>query len=261
MKREALTKRVAVTRPAKFLPAAVEYLRSKGMEAVPVPMMEMVPRKNGDIDAFLERLSAGQVDVIILTSQNGFLFLLERLGDDVEHFLGLVEGVRVLAIGPKTKKALEAHAIWAKMVPSTYSSEGIVKEFSFPRKHVEVLRSDHGNPVLIKGLEAGGAIVHETILYDIVPLKGEAQEAFVREALAGSIDAFTFTSTMTAKSLFMTAESMGVLPELKSAMNAKAVAVIGTPTAEFLRENGIRVDVVPRNFTFEEMIDDLAKAL
>jgi uroporphyrinogen-III synthase len=254
-------KRVAVTRPEKFLPAAVDYLRSKGLEAVPVPMMEMVPRKDGEIDAFLERLSAGQVDVIILTSQNGFLFLLERLGNDVEHFLGLVEGVQVLAIGPKTKKALEGHAIWAKMVPSTYSSEGIVREFSFPRQHVEVLRSDHGSPVLIKGLEAGGAIVHETILYDIVPLKGEAQEAFVREALSGRIDAFTFTSTMTAKSLLMAAESMGALEELKAALNSKKVAAIGTPTAVFLKESGIRVDVVPRNFTFEEMIDDLANVL
>lgn len=253
-------RRVAVTRPAKFLPAAAEYLMSKDMEAVPVPMMELVPRKDGGIDAFLERLSAGQVDVIILTSQNGFLFLLERLGD-VEHFLSLIEGVRVLAIGPKTKKALEEHGIWAKSVPSTYSSEGIVKEFSFPRMHVEVLRSDHGNPVLIKGLEEGGAIVSETILYDIIPLAGKEQESFVREALSGRIDAFTFTSTMTAKSLLLEAESMGVLEELKKAVNSKKVAVIGNPTARFLEENGIRVDVVPEKFTFEDMVDALAKAL
>jgi uroporphyrinogen-III synthase len=252
--------RVAVTRPARFLPDAVEYLRSKGLEAVPVPMMEMVPRNDGGIDAFLERLSAGQVDVIVLTSQNGFKFLLDRLGD-TGHFLGLLNGVEVLAIGPKTKKALEEHGIWAKSMPSTYSSEGIVKEFSFPRKHVEVLRSDHGNPVLIKGLEAGGALVSETILYDIVPLNGKEQEAFVREALTGSIDAFTFTSTMTAKSLLMKADAMGVLEELKRAINSKKVAVIGTPTAEFLKENGIRVDVVPEKFTFEEMVDALAKVI
>jgi uroporphyrinogen-III synthase len=249
--------RVAVTRPAKFLPSAVEYLRSKGMEAVPVPMMELAPRTNGDIDAFLERLSAGQVDVIVITSQNGLRFLLDRIGD-VEHFIGLMEGVQVVAIGPKTKKALEEVCIWPKSIPSTYSSEGIVREFSFPRKHVEVLRSDHGNPVLIKGLEDGGAIVTETILYDIVPLDGREQEAFVREALTGRIDAFTFTSTMTAKSLFLKARSMGVLDELKEAINAKKVAVIGNPTAAFLKENGIRVDVVPEKFTFEEMVDALA---
>jgi uroporphyrinogen-III synthase len=252
--------RVAVTRPARFLPDAVEYLRSKGLEAVSVPMMEMVPRNDGGIDAFLERLSAGQVDVIVLTSQNGFKFLLDRLGD-TGHFLGLLNGVEVLAIGPKTKKALEEHGIWAKSMPSTYSSEGIVKEFSFPRRHVEVLRSDHGNPVLIKGLEAGGALVSETILYDIVPLNGKEQEAFVQEALTGSIDAFTFTSTMTAKSLLMKADAMGVLGEMKMAINSKKVAVIGTPTAEFLKENGIRVDVVPEKFTFEEMVDALAKVL
>lgn len=254
-------KRVAVTRPARFLPAAVEYLRSKGLEAVPVPMMEMVPRKNGAIDSFIERLGAGQVDVVVLTSQNGLRFLLERLGGDVEHFLELLNGVEVLAIGPKTKRSLEEHCIWAKSMPSTYSSEGIVKEFSFPKKHVEVLRSDHGNPILIEGLEAGGAIVTETILYDIVPLDGKDQEEFVKEALSGRIDAFTFTSTMTAKSLLMRAEAMGVLSELKAAINAKKVAVIGNPTAEFLKDNGIRVDVVPDKFTFEDMIDALAKVL
>jgi uroporphyrinogen-III synthase len=253
-------KRVAVTRPARFLPAAVEYLRSKGLEAVPVPMMEMVPRKDGGIDAFLERLSAGQVDVIVFTSQNGFGFLLDRLGD-MGHFLELLHEVEVLAIGPKTKKALEEHCIWPKSVPSTYSSEGIVREFAFPAKHVEVLRSDHGNPVLITGLESGGAVVTETILYDIVPLDGAAQEAFVREALSGRIDAFTFTSTMTAKSLLLKAESMGVLAELKVAVNAKKVAVIGNPTAGFLAENGIRVDIVPEKFTFEEMVDALANVL
>ncbi len=254
-------KRVAVTRPAKFLPAAAEYLRSKGLEAVPVPMMEMVPRRNGDVDAFIERLGAGQVDVVVLTSQNGLGFLLERLGGDVEHFLGLLNGVEVLAIGPKTKKSLEEYCVFAKSMPSTYSSEGIVKEFSFPNKHVEVLRSDHGNPVLVEGLEAGGALVTETVLYDIVPLDGREQEGFVQEALSGRIDAFTFTSTMAAKSLLLKARSMGVLETLKEAINAKKVAVIGNPTADFLRKSGIHVDIVPKKFTFEEMIDALAKVL
>ncbi len=254
-------KRVAVTRPARFLPSAVEYLRSKGLEAVPVPMMEMVPRKNGALDAFLERLGAGQADVVILTSQNGLGFLLDRLGGDTEHLIGLLSDVEVIAIGPKTKKALEGHCIFAKSMPSTYSSEGIVKEFAFPKKHVDVLRSDHGNPELIKGLEAGGAIVTETILYDIVPLDGKAQEDFVKEALSGRIDAFTFTSTMTAKSLLLKAGAMGVLDGLKKAINARKVAVIGNPTADFLRESGIRVDIIPEKFTFEDMIDALAKAL
>jgi uroporphyrinogen-III synthase len=239
---------------------AAEYLRSKGLEAVPAPMMDMVPRHNGEIDSFLERLSAGQVDVVILTSQNGLRFILDRIGDP-EDLIGLMKGVEVVAIGPKTKKALEDYCIFPKIMPATYSSEGIVREFSFPRLNVEVLRSNHGNPILIKGLEKGGAAVTETILYDIVPLDGKVQEAFVLEALSGSIDAFTFTSTMTVKSLLLKAESMGVLDRLKTAINDKKVAVIGNPTAEFLKESGIRVDVIPGKFTFEEMIDSLAKVL
>lgn len=253
-------KRVALTRPARYLPSAVEYLRSKGLEAVAAPMMEMVPRNGSEIESFLERLSAGQVDVVILTSQNGLRFILDRIGDP-EHLIGLMKGVEVVAIGPKTKKALEEYCIFPRLIPATYSSEGIVQEFSFPRMNVEVLRSNHGNPILIKGLEESGAAVTETILYDIVPLDGREQETFVREALSGSIDAFTFTSIMTAKSLLLKAEAMGVLGPLKAAINAKKVAVIGNPTAEFLRKSGIRVDVVPDRFTFEDMIDALAKVL
>ncbi len=250
--------RVAVTRPARLLPAAEEYLRSKGLEAVPVPMIEMVPRNDGGVESFIDRLRAGRVDAVILTSQNGVGFLLDRGGKDL---IGMLCNAEVFAIGPKTKKALEQNGIMAKGMPSTFSSECLASEFSFPGKRVEVLRSDHGSPALIKGLKEGGAMVTETILYDIVPLAGGEQESFIREALSGSIDAFTFTSAMTAKSLLLMAESMGALEELKREINSKKVAAIGHPTAEFLKNNGIRVDVVPERFTFEEMIDALARVL
>jgi uroporphyrinogen-III synthase len=54
---------------------------------------------------------------------------------------------------------------------------------------------------------------------------------------------------------------LGVLDELKKAINAKKVAVIGNPTAAYLRDNGIQVDVVPERFLFEDMIDALQKVL
>jgi uroporphyrinogen-III synthase len=224
-------KRIAITRPKKFLPEAEALVRSRGLEPVPVPMMEMVPRDDGALGAFFGRLESGEVDTVIITSQNGVGFIFDRAAD---------KGARM---------------------PASFSSEGIVRDFKLAGKRVEVLRSDHGNPVLISGLKDGGATVREVIVYDILPLSGEAQSNFVREALAGRIDAFTFTSTMTARSLLMMGESMGVQDELKRAINAKKVAVIGNPTAAFLGENGIRVDVVPERFLFEDMIDALLKVL
>ncbi|MCD1296256.1 uroporphyrinogen-III synthase [Methanocella sp. CWC-04] len=255
-------KKIAVTRPKVFLPATIEYLRSKGLEPVPVPMMEMVPRKDGGVEAFISRLNSGDVDTVILTSQNGVRFIMEQAGD-ANEFIDKLNSVDVLAIGPKTNKVLAEFGIKADRMPSTFSSEGIVKEFCFhlAGKKVEVLRSNQGNPILITGLTEKGAIVKETIIYDIVPLSGREQEGFVREAISGDIDAFTFTSTMTAKSLLMMGESMGMLNELKAAINSKKVAVIGNPTADFLIKNGIRVDVVPEKFTFEDMIEELEKVL
>jgi uroporphyrinogen-III synthase len=253
-------KRVAITRPKKFLPEAEALVRSRGLEPVPVPMMEMVPRDDGALEAFFCRLEKDEVDTVIITSQNGVGFIFDK-ATDATVLKDRLNAIDVISIGPKTGKALQERGVKAERMPATFSSDGLVRDFNLSGKRVEVLRSDHGNPVLISGLESGGATVREVIVYDILPLAGEAQSAFVREALTGSIDAFTFTSTMTARSLLMMGESMGVGEELKKAINAKKVAVIGTPTAVFLRENGIRVDVVPERFLFEDMIDALARIL
>ncbi len=253
-------KRIAITRPQKFLPDAEALLRSKGLEPVPVPMMELVPREDGALEQFFKRLEAGEVDAVIITSQNGVRFIFDR-ATDAAALRERLNAAEVISIGPKTSKALEEYGVKARRMPTEFSSEGLVHDFQLPGKRVEVLRSNHGNPVLISGLESGGASVREVIVYDIMPLAGEAQAAFVREALTGRIDAFTFTSTMTAKSLLTMGESMGVLEDLKRAINAKKVAVIGHPTAGFLRENGIRIDVVPERFTFEDMIDALISVL
>jgi uroporphyrinogen-III synthase len=253
-------KRVAITRPKKFLPAAEALVRSRGLEPVPVPMMEMVPRDDGALEAFFIRLENGKVDAVIVTSQNGVGFIFDKAAD-ATILRDRLNAVDVVSIGPKTSKALQERGVKAERMPATFSSDGIITDFNLAGKRVDVLRSDHGNPVLILGLQSGGATVREVIVYDILPLAGEAQSAFVREALTGSIDAFTFTSTMTARSLLQMGESMHVLAELKKAINAKKVAVIGTPTADFLRENSIRVDVVPERFLFEDMIDSLARIL
>jgi uroporphyrinogen-III synthase len=253
-------KRVAITRPQKFLPDAGALLRSKGLEPVPVPMMELVPRDDGALEAFFKRLGAGEVDAVIITSQNGVRFIFDRATDPIA-LKDRLNAIEVISIGPKTSKALEEYGVRARRMPTEFSSEGLVRDFPLAGKRVEVLRSNHGNPVLISGLQSGGASAREVIIYDIVPLAGDAQAAFVREALSGRIDAFTFTSTMTAKSMLQMGESMGVLEDLKRAINAKKVAVIGNPTAGFLRENGIRIDVVPERFTFEDMIDALLRVL
>ena len=255
-------KRVAVTRPRKFLPDTVRILKEKGLEAVPVPMMEMIPRSDGALEAFFKRLEAGEVDTAIITSQNGVQFIYDKALDPAALTKQL-NAIEVIGIGPKTNSVLNERGITHLQMPGTFSSEGLVQDFcaKLKGKRVEVLRSDHGNPLLISGLEAGGAKVREIIVYDIVPLSGEEQAAFVRAALAGNIDAYTFTSTMTARSLLMMGESMGVLEQLKSEINSKKVAVIGHPTADFLKKSGIRVDVVPERFTFEDMVEALLRVL
>jgi len=255
-------KRVAVTRPKKSWAAAAALLRQHGLEPAGAPLVELVPRKDGSLKAFFERLQSGGVDAVILTSQNCVDIIFGR-EDRPPGLAGLLNGVAVVCIGPKTCRALAERGIRATRQPATFSSEGIVRDFAarLAGKRVEVLRSGQGSAALIPGLEAAGASVQEVVVYDLVPLDGPEQEAFVREALAGTIDGYTFTSTMTAKSLLMLGERMGVLPQLKAALNAGRVAAIGGPTADFLRQSGVRVDAVPEKSTFEDLVAALLLVL
>jgi len=65
---------------------------------------------------------------------------------------------------------------------------------------------------------------------------------------------------MTVANFLHTAEDLSRKDEVVYAMNRKTVAAIGTPTAEALQRNGIHVDVLPKRFTFEDLLDALEVA-
>ncbi|MDL5503813.1 MAG: uroporphyrinogen-III synthase, partial [Candidatus Methanoperedens sp.] len=83
------------------------------------------------------------------------------------------------------------------MMPGSYSSLGLVKELSgIEGAVIEIARSSHGAPELVRGLLEKGAVVHETQVYQIISPKDERHLALFKCALAGEVDIFAFTSTM-----------------------------------------------------------------
>lgn len=254
--------RVMVARPRSQLASAVQYLESRGIEVAAVPLIDLVPRTDGSVERAIARIVGREADAVVFTSQNGVRFVLDR-ATEPRAFLAGLDAVEVVAVGPKTAAALQQAGIGHALVPATYSSEGIVGELGerLAGKRVEVLRSDRGDPRLLSGLRARGARVNETIVYDILPVDGEAQRRLVTEALSGQIDAYMFTSVMTVKSLLAIADTPGMAADLKAAINMATVAAIGHPTERYLRAEGIRIDVIPERFTFEDMVDALLKYL
>lgn len=253
-------KTIAIMRPPQYLQDSIKLAESYGYDVIAAPMIELREKDDPKFDVFVQRVLNHEVDYVIFTSANGVMFALKKVGD--AKFTDALNTCNIVAIGPNTQRELEKHGIRVNMMPATYSSDGIVSALapSVSEKKVEVVRSSHGSPALIEGLEKHGAHVHEVQVYEIVRPTGEAQEEIIRAALDDKIDVFVFTSAMTVVNFLQTAEDLSRKDEVIDAMNRKTVAAIGTPTAEALANNDIHVDVLPKRFTFEDLLDALEAA-
>jgi uroporphyrinogen-III synthase len=229
--------RVAVFRPDDDrLAAARTLLEELGARPVADPMLAVEPTGERPRDA----------DYVVFTSKTG----AELVAD-----AGWTPGptTAVVAIGPKTAAALEAAGYAVDLVPEDYSSSGLVDLLAdrVAAATVEVARSDHGSAVLLDGLRAAGADVHETVLYRLVrpPSAGESTAL----AAAGDLDAACFTSSLTVEHFVDAAAERGVREAALRGLDAAVVGVIGEPTGGTAREAGIDVDVVPAAATFEAL--------
>jgi uroporphyrinogen-III synthase len=224
---------VAVFRPDDERAAkAVSLLDELGVEPLSDPMLAIEATGNQP------RTDA---EYTILTSKTG----VELLDADWQP------GDRLCAIGETTAGKLRAAGYEVDIVPEEYTSSGLVDRLAgeVDGVRVEVARSDHGSDVLLDGLEAAGAYVHETILYRLTR-PADAGRA-VELAAAGDLDGALFTSTLTIENFLDAAAERGIREAAIAGLNDAVVGAIGPPTAETARDRGIEVDIVPDTADFE----------
>jgi len=248
---------IAIMRPDMHLDSSVALLHSHGFDVIAAPMIELRDNRDTHFDGFVERVLACESDIVIFTSANGIAFMLAKI-DDPEQFIHALNQTSVVAIGSKTKSALETRGINVSLMPDSYSSKGIAKLLrGTDGKTVEVVRSTHGDPALITELGRLGAKVevHETAVYKLVLPDDGRQQRMIKGVLAGGIDIFAFTSAMTVHNFMTVARSMGAEVKIVDVLCEKVVAAIGDPTADVLSGYGVSVDVMPEKFTFVDMVD------
>jgi uroporphyrinogen-III synthase len=246
--------RVAVFRPPDDrLDAAVELLESLGAEAVADPMLTVDPTgADPRTDA----------DYAVFTSKTGVELVAGERADDGGPDERWEPGdATVCAIGESTADALRAHDYRVDRVPTEFSSSGLVEELGddVAGARVEVARSDHGSAVLLTGLEAAGAYVHETVLYRLErPVDaGESAEL----AAEGRLDGAVFTSSLTVRNFLAAADERGVRDEALDGLTDAVVGVIGDPTAETAADAGVAVDVVPEVADFDVLAEAVVAAV
>jgi uroporphyrinogen-III synthase len=256
-------KTIAIMRPESTLAESARKVEELGFSVVAAPMLELRPLRDSRLEAFFAALSSGEADYVIFTSSNGVEFVLD-LADEIGRKSLLLEGLaatNVVAIGPATARSLGSHGIKVSHVPDDYSSKGLLRLFSglsLAGARIFLLRSARGSEELGPGLEALGASVVDVHLYTATAPHdlGPATE-LVRRAARGGIDIYCFTSTMTVENFFSLARQLGLLREVTERLREAKVAAIGEPTLNALRAHGIEAGIVPREQTFEALLDEV----
>ncbi|MEF8773107.1 MAG: uroporphyrinogen-III synthase [Halobacteriales archaeon] len=227
----------AVFRPDDHrLAEAVELLESLGAIPVPDPMLAVEPTGAAP---------RADADYAVLTSTTGA---------DLAADAGWDPGTAIVcAIGSATAEGLRDAGYAVDLVPEEFSSTGLVEALAgdVDGARVEVARSDHGSDVLLDGLDAAGAYVHETVLYELVRPPGAGESAEL--AAEGALDAALFTSSLTVEHFLAAAEERGVRAAAVAGLGDAVVGAIGEPTRETAESAGVAVDVVPGTATFEAL--------
>ncbi len=250
--------RVLVGRAKHQAGALSAELRKRGAEVLEIPFIEIrKPKSFKPLDAALKNLAT--YDWLILTSVNGVESMWSRRG---EKRLGKKrEGhdfslLRIAAIGPATKKAMEQRGMKVDVVPKEYVAESVVKSLKSKVKGKEVLlvRAKVARDVIPTELRKAGAHVDVVEAYEtVVP---ESSRARLRAALKNPRkrpQVVTFTSSSTVKNFV---ELLGATSRERSKELAGIqLASIGPVTSATLRELGLPVDIAAREFTIPGLIE------
>jgi uroporphyrinogen-III synthase len=225
-------RRVLVTRAAHQAGKLSEGLRALGAIPVEVPVLEIAPPVSFDpLDNVLRQID--QYAWVIFTSANTVRALMTR-GAEIGAVLGLGAGARVAAVGTATATAAREAGWDVSVVPENYVAEGLVAALKdeIAGKRVLLARAAVARDVIPDALRTGGATVDVVDAYrNVVP---EDTPERLRNALAGGLDAATFTSSSSVTHLAEAAKAAAV--EFPFA-GVPAVS-IGPITSGTLREFG-----------------------
>jgi|GEM_PF-276594 len=244
-------KTLAIIRPDKQLEDSKKVVESFGYGALAIALIAIVPIRDLHWPTFLDELKTGRVDYVVITSANG----ARSCADLRLNAASFPSSTQVVAIGPKTRSAMLKAHLRVDLMPLEYSSRGIVKMLSdVERKNIWVLRSAFGSTELTQGLQNSGATVNEIVLYTLKKLCGQHQRDFIRKLIESDVAGILFTSAMTVRALFECADRIGAKGHLIERLANRVVGAIGKPTADTLGSFDVRVDVMPREATFRELV-------
>ncbi len=241
-------KHILVTRAGHQASTLSQLLAERGAQPVELPAIDIrAVEDTSKLDQVI--LALKHYHWIIFTSANAVDAFWARL-HELRQDSRILNGIKLGAIGPATRQALENEGIIPDYVPEVYSNEGVIaglKKENLTGQQLLLPRADIADKALVEGLSQLGATVQEVAVYRTVP----ATEAIARAKemlLAGEIDVITFTSSSTVSNL------VSAFSGEPLTLNGAKVACIGPKTAETAVKAGLNIDIMAGEQTIPGLV-------
>jgi len=196
---------VAITRAPADAEGFCASVRAMGGVPLALPTIRLVARGPAAAAEFLGAIRRDSPDYAVFLSSRAVssLFGAAREASIHGELREAVMGTSVVAIGPRTREAVEAERIRVAHVPDVHSSVGLGELFTSLRaagRRAAMPRSAASGDFLRLLLEKVGMSVTETTMYDVEPDgAGGDWEGYRRLAAAGRAPAVIFTSASSVR--------------------------------------------------------------
>lgn len=240
---------------------SLESRRAKEMEAlirkeggdpfVAPSVQERALEDTGSALRFVERLEAGEFDMVVCMTAAGLVFLRDQIAkhSPAERLGAALAQATLVSRGPKPLPILRELGLRAEVVipePNTWK-EIVAAVAARPERRIAVQEYGRPNHEMNRALENLGATVTPVVLYrwelpsDLGPLREAARKLAGRE-----FDSVLFTSSIQLDHLMEVALEMRLREEVAAALREfAAIASVGPVMTSALEAAGFPADIVP----------------
>ena len=233
---------IAITRSKEDSEEFTRLISNAKAKAISLPTIELVSKGDGMVDEFLEAVQIDDPDYSVFMSSKAvkLLFDTAKKISKYEKLQLAVANTTVIAVGPKTKSALESEGIRVSHVPDRFSSVGVGEVFTTLNaegKKAIVPRSGASTPFLAQLLEKIGLEVKEVYLYDVKSSSALSYWAEFKELFSqNKVDGIIFTSASSVRAFFDIMLADYDEEALKHYLEKTSVIAIGPFTADELKK-------------------------
>ena len=242
---------IAITRSKDDSEEFSRLMSDAKAKAISLPTIELVSKGDGMVNEFLDAIKTDDPDYSVFMSSKAvkLLFDTAKKISKYEKLQLAVANTTVIAVGPKTKMALESEGIRVSHMPDRFSSVGVGEVFTMlnaEEKKVIVPRSGASTPFLAQLLEKIGLKVKEIYLYDVKSSSALSYWTEFKELFSQNIvDGIIFTSASSVRAFFEIMLSDFDERTLKSHLEKTTVIAIGPFTADELKKFEIKPITAP----------------